>query len=105
MNIITAIIIGFLVSLAFYVLYYLVLSGSITDMKRNIWADIKSLDSSDVVEFLLDWVFCSVVLFVVINVCGMVISIFIALDVNIFELVFDVISYDPLAHLNLTALS
>ena len=109
MNIITAIIIGFLVLLAIHVIYYFVTSNSIEDMKRTIWADIKMLDFEDVFDYLAAWVVCSVILWAVVNVCGLLIGIFIAADVNFFELVFDFISYDPLAEpiklTNLTALS
>lgn len=109
MNIITAIIIGFLVLLAIHVVYYLMVSNSIDDMKRTIWADIKTLDSEDVFSYLAAWLVCSAILWAVVNVCGVLCGIFIAADVNFFEMVFDFILYDPLAEpiklTNLTASS
>lgn len=97
MNLITAFVIGFLVLLAICVLYYLATSNSIDDMKRNIRADIKMLDFDDVFYSFGAWVVCSVALWAVVNFFGILIGIFIAADVNFFELVFDFISYDPLA--------
>lgn len=109
MNIITAIIIGFLVLLAIHVIYYFMTSNSIDDMKQTIRADIKMLEFEDVFDYLLAWLVCSAILWAVVNVCGLLIGIFIAADVNFFELVYDFISYDPLAEpitlTNLTALS
>lgn len=105
MNLITAIIIGFFVLLAYCMLYYLVTSNNINDMKRTMWADIKTLDLEDVFDFLVVWLVCSAVLWAVVNVCGLLISIFIAADINFFQLVLDGMSYDPLVHINLTALS
>ena len=109
MNIITAIIIGFLVLLSLDVIYYFVTSNSIDDMKQTIWADIKMLDFEDIFDHLATWFVCSAILWAIVYVCGLVIGIFIAADVNFFELVFDFISYDPLAEpiklTNLTASS
>lgn len=109
MNLITAFVIGFLVLLAIHVLYYLTTSNSIDDMKRNIRADIEMLDFDDVFVLFAAWVVCSVALWAVVNFVGIVIGIFIAADVNFFELVFDFLSYDPLAEpiklTNLTASS
>ena len=105
MNFITALIIGFLVLLAYCVIYYLVTSNNINDMKRTMWADIKTLYLEDVFNFLAVWLVCSAILWGVVNVCGVLISIFIAADINVFELIFNSLSYDPLTHMNLTALS
>ena len=109
MNIITALIIGFLVLLAIHVIYYLVESNNINDMKQIIRDDIKMLDAEDIFAYLAAWCVCSAILWAIVNVCGLVIGIFIAADVNFFELVFDFISYDPLAEpiklTNLTASS
>lgn len=109
MNIITALIIGFLVLLAIHVIYYLVESNDISDMKQIIRDDIKMLDAEDIFAYLAAWLVCSAILWAVVNVCGILIGIFIAADVNFFELVFDFISYDPLAEpiklTNLTASS
>ena len=109
MNIITALIIGFLILLAIHVIYYLVESDNINDMKQIIRDDIKMLDAEDIFAYLAVWLVCSAILWAVVNVCGLVIGIFIAADVNFFELVFDFISYDPLAEpiklTNLTASS
>lgn len=105
MNLITAVIIGFFVSLAYCVIYYFVTSNNINAMKRTMWADIKTLDPEYVFDFLTLWVGCTAVLWIGVNVCGLVIGIFIAADVNFFELALNAISYDPLTHMNLTALS
>lgn len=109
MNFITAFVIGFLVLLALHVIYYLVASDNIDAMKRNIRMDINMLDGEDVFDLFVAWVVCSVVLWAVVNVCGLLIGFFIAADINFFELVFDFISYDPLVEpitlTNLTASS
>lgn len=97
MNLITAFVIGFLVLLAIHVIYYLMESDNINDMKRIIRDDIKTLDSEDVFALFAAWCVCSAVLWAVVNFCGLLIGIFIAADINFFELVFDFISYDPLA--------
>ena len=109
MNLITALVIGFLVLLAIHVIYYLMESDNINDMKQIIRDDIKMLDFEDVFAYFAVWVVCSVVLWAVVNACGLLIGFFIAADINFFELIFDVISYDPLAEpiklTNLTASS
>ena len=109
MNLITAFVIGFLVLLAIHVIYYLMESDNINDMKQIIRDDIKMLDFEDVFAYFAVWVVCSVVLWAVVNACGLLIGFFIAADINFFELIFDVISYDPLAEpiklTNLTASS
>lgn len=105
MNLITAIVIGFFVSLAFEVLCYFMVSNNIKDMKQLILDDIKTIDLEYVFEFLATWAVDSALLFILVNACGVLISIFIAADINFFELVLDSMSYDPLAHLNLTTLS
>lgn len=112
MNLITAIIIVFLVLLvllAIYVLYHWRTSNDIDDMKRIIWIDIKTLYLEDVFNFLAIWIVCSAALFAVVNFCGLLINIFIAADINFFELVLDGMLYDPLAQpiklTNLTASS
>ena len=97
MNLITAFVIGFLILLAIHVIYYLMESDNINDMKQIIRDDIKTLDFEDVFAYLAAWCVCSATLWAVVNFCGLLISIFIALDVNFFELVFDFMSYDPLA--------
>lgn len=109
MNLITAFVIGFLVLLAIHVIYYLMESDNINDMKQIIRDDIKTLDFEDVFAYFTAWVVCSVVLWAVVNACGLLIGFFIAADLNFFELIFDAISYDPLAEpiklTNLTASS
>ena len=109
MNLITAFVIGFLVLLAIHVIYYLMESDNINDMKQIIRDDIKMLDFEDVFAYFAVWVVCSVVLWAVVNACGLLIGFFIAADINFFELIFDAISYDPLAEpiklTNLTASS
>lgn len=109
MNLITAFVIGFLVLLAIHVIYYLMESDNINDMKQIIRDDIKTLDFEDVFAYFAAWVVCSVVLWAVVNACGLLIGFFIAADINFFELIFDAISYDPLAEpiklTNLTASS
>ena len=101
MNLITAFVIGFLVLFAFllvtYVIYYVMESDNINNMKQNIWNDIKMLDFEDVFNYLAAWGVCSVMIWAVVNAGGLLISFFIAADVNLFELIFDAISYDPLA--------
>ena len=97
MNLITAFVIGFLVLLAIHVIYYLVVSDNIDAMKRNIRDDIKMLDFEDVFNYLAAWCVCSGTLWAVVNVGGLFIGVFIAADVNFFEVIFDFISYDPLA--------
>lgn len=113
MNLITAFVIGFLGLFAFLlvadVIYWLMESDNINDMKQNMWNDIKMLDFDDVCNYLAAWFVCSGMLWAVVNVGGLLISFFIAADVNFFEVIFDIISYDPLAEpikfTNLTTLS
>lgn len=96
MNVITAIVVGLLILLAFYTLYYVVTSNNINDMKRRIRADIKTLYLEEVFELFAEWVICSALVFVVINACGLLIGFFIDIDVNFFELFFDVMMFDPM---------
>lgn len=93
MSIITAIIIGLLIVLAYCVLYYLVVCKSIRDMKRTVWHHIKTFCMKDFIDFLSLWFICSVILFVVVNVCGLLLDIF---DMNFLDLFSDWLFFDPL---------
>ena len=105
MNFITALIIGLLLLLAYCVIYHLVKSNNINDMKRTMWANIKSSCLEDIGNFLALWLVCSVLLWTVVNACGLMSNLFIATDINGFEAMFEAMSYDPLTNINITTSS
>lgn len=104
MNIITALIVGFVLLLAWCFIYYFFSAHSLSHMKAKIIYDIKHISVNDIGDAIGLWIFLSVATFMLVNVIGLLFGLFDALNMNFFSMSLDFLWFDPMDIINISGL-
>lgn len=99
MNILTSMILSAILIVGGCFLYYLVESKDFADMKNQIKTAFKNISFTDISGFVQLWIVVTFILFIIVNVIGLLTGLGYHYDINMWSGIQDALLFDPIAML------